>query len=71
MESAKDLSDFERKLVIIIQHHNKRDDPTSLDELELRTGHTPNEIKAAIKELVKREWLEISENKLIVLKKLF
>ena len=71
METAKDLKDFERKLITIIQHHNKRGKSPSLEELELRAGRDANEIKEVIKDLVKREWLGISEGELIVLKILF
>jgi len=71
MESAKDLNDFERKLVTIIQHNNKKGRSPSLEELEIRSRHHANEIKEVIKDLIKRRWLEISEGKLIVLQKLF
>ncbi|WP_087974576.1 hypothetical protein [Oceanobacillus rekensis] len=66
MESAKDLKDFERKLITIIQHHNKRGRSPSLEELELRAGRDTNEIKEVIKDLIKREWLAIREGELVV-----
>lgn len=72
MEKAKDLKDFERKLITIIQHHNnKKGKSPSLEELELRAGRDANEIKEVIKDLIKREWLAISEGELVVLKLLF
>ena len=63
MEKANDLKDFERKLITIIQHHNKRGESPSLEELELRSGRNANEIKEIMKDLIKREWLGISEGK--------
>jgi len=65
------LSDFERKLVTIIQHNTKRGHFPPLEELELRTGHHPNEIKEVIKDLIKRGWLGLSEGEIVVLRKLF
>ena len=71
MEKAKDLKDFERKLITIIQHHNKRGKSSSLEELELRSGRNADEIKEVIEDLIKRQWLGIIEDELIVLKILF
>lgn len=65
------LSDFERKLVTIIQHNTKRGHFPTLEELEIRTGHHSTEIKEVIKDLIKRRWLGLSKGKVIVLRKLF
>ncbi len=71
MLRTPDLSDFERKLVTIIQHNTKRGNYPTLEELEQRTGHSPEEIKEVIQDLIKRNWLGVSEGKVIVLRKLF
>jgi len=71
MGSIKFLSDFERKLITIIQHNNKRGKSPSLEELEMRTGHNSNEIKETIKGLVEKRWIEIQDRKLVVIQKLF
>lgn len=71
MESARDLNDFERKLVTIIQHNSKRGKSPSIDELELRSGREANEIKKVTKDLIKRGWIGIKEGKLVAVKKLF
>lgn len=71
MFKTPELSDFERKLITIIQHNTKRGNYPTLEELELRTGRSPGEIKEVIKDLIKRNWLGVSEGKVIVLRKLF
>lgn len=71
MKLGKELNDFERKLITILQHNNKRGTSPTMEELELRTGHNASEIKEEIKDLIKREWLGVSEGELVVLKLLF
>jgi len=71
METTNNLSDFERKLITIIQHNNKRGKSPSLEELKLRTGHSESNIKDVIDDLVTREWLREIDNKLIVQQNLF
>jgi len=71
VESVKDLSHFERKLITIIQHQTRRGDAPSLEELERRLGHGAREIKDTTKDLIKRRWLGISKGKLVVRGKVF
>lgn len=71
MESENNLTDFERKLITIIQHNNKKGRLPSLEELKIRTGHNVDDIKEVVNNLAKRGWINISEGKLIVLIKLF
>jgi DNA-binding MarR family transcriptional regulator len=68
---SHDLTDFERKLVTIIQHNNKRGRSPSLKELEFRSGYTESEIKETINNLIKRNWLGVHEGKIIVKRILF
>lgn len=68
MGTAKDLKGFERKLITIIQHQNKRGKSPSLEEMELWLGRDGSEMKEVIRGLLKKRWLRINENKMIVLK---
>jgi len=65
------LTDFERKLLTIIYHHNKRGHLTTIEELELRTGHEPSDIEHTINDLIAKKFLSIEGKELIVRFKLF
>ncbi|PAV30266.1 hypothetical protein CIL05_07295 [Virgibacillus profundi] len=71
METASVLTNLERKIITIIQHHNKRGRSTSLRELKMRLSHEESKIQSTIEDLIKREWIKIHENEWTVVKKLF
>jgi len=70
-ETGKNLSDFERKLITIVQNESRKGESPSLEELKAWTGRNENEIKDTIKDLIKRRWLAIQNKKLIVYRRLF
>lgn len=65
------LTDFERKLITIMQHNNKRGRVVTLTELEMRIGHNSTEIKEVINDLIGRNWIEENNGNWIVIRKLF
>lgn len=71
MESISQLTDFERKLITVIQNSNRKGSTPSLRILELRTGRTESEIKKTIKDLIRRKWLAVHNDKIVVIKSLF
>ena len=71
MEEVNQLTDFERKLITIIQHNTRKGHNPSIKELELRSGRREDEIRAVTQDLIKRKWLGIQEGRIVVLKNLF
>lgn len=71
MESIKTLSDFERKLVTIIQHYNKEKRSPGIHTLMNKTGRDEKNIQETIQYLVARKWLVVHEKKLMVRQRLF
>lgn len=65
------LTDFERKLLIILSHHNKKGQLTNLKELQIRTGREEIEIKNTINILLEKGFLKKGEKGLIVTIALF
>jgi len=65
------LSDFERKVLTIIYHHNKRGHITSITELQLRTGRRKEDIKKTIDDLIAKDLLAIEGKEMIAKIKLF
>lgn len=65
------LSDFERKLVTILQHNNKKEKVPSIQELEVRLGHSSYEIQKSVNDLINRNWIEENNGEWIVKNKLF
>lgn len=70
-ETAKNLTDFERKLITIVQHESRKGQSPDLEELKAWTGREEDEIKETIKDLVQRRWLAVHDKKLIVNRRLF
>jgi len=70
-ETAKKLTDFERKLITIVQHESRKGQSPALEALKKWTGREEDEIKETIKDLVQRRWLAVYDKKLIVSRKLF
>ncbi|ALX49737.1 hypothetical protein [Lentibacillus amyloliquefaciens] len=65
------LSDFERKLVTILKHNNKKGKVPSIRELEVRSGHSSDEIQKSVNDLINRNWIEENNGEWIVKNKLF
>lgn len=70
-EMYSDLTHLERKVMTVLQHHNKRGHITTLDELEIRLGHPASKIKRIIDDLIQRGWITVKEGQWIVIRKLF
>lgn len=70
-ESVSALSDFERKLITIVQHYNREKRSPGLKTLEAKTGHSEEDIQQTIRYLVSREWLVVHDKKLMVKQQLF
>ena len=51
MEEVNQLTDFERKLITIIQHNTRKGHKPSIKELELRSGRREDEIRAVTQDL--------------------
>lgn len=69
--SVRALSDFERKLITIIQHYNQEKRSPGLKTLKVKTGHSEENIKLTIRDLVSRKWLVVHDKKLMVQQRLF
>ncbi|MFD1363178.1 hypothetical protein [Lentibacillus salinarum] len=65
------LSDLERKLLIILQHNNKKGRLPSLSELQSRSGHQGDEIRGIINDLIQRKWIKEENGEWIVIQQLF
>jgi len=65
------LSDFERKLITVLQHNNKKGKIPSMRELEARLGHNSNDIQKSVDSLIDRYWIEDHNGEWIVKNKLF
>lgn len=65
------LSDFERKLLIIVQHESRKGTSPSLVFLKQRTGRSEQEIRNATKTLIKQGWLTVEHKQLRVVKSVF
>ncbi|MED4124043.1 hypothetical protein P4641_08645 [Halalkalibacterium halodurans] len=64
MESAKDLTDAERKLMIVLFHMINASKPLSLPVISLRTGRSEEEIRKMVDDLCVRGWLLLEEGRL-------
>ncbi|TPE68011.1 hypothetical protein [Halalkalibacterium halodurans] len=64
MESAKDLTDAERKLMIVLFHMINAGKPLSLPVISLRTGRSEEEIRKMVDDLCARGWLLLEEGRL-------
>lgn len=65
------LSDFERKLLVILSHHNKRGHRTSIKELEIKTGRSEVDIKKTLEHLINIGFITEKDNYLVVKNSLF
>lgn len=65
------LSDFERKLLIIVQHESRKGNSPSLAFLKQRTGHSGEDIINATKSLIQQGWLTVEDKQLKVVKSVF
>ncbi|MFD1363395.1 hypothetical protein [Lentibacillus salinarum] len=65
------LSDFERKLVTVLQHDNKKGKVASIRELEMRLGYSSDKIQKSINDLINRNWIEKNNGEWIIKNKLF
>lgn len=71
MEQISVLSDFERKLITIIQHYNQEHRSPGISTLKSKTGHDEDDIQQTIRDLVSRRWLVVHDKKIMVQQKLF
>lgn len=71
MEPVTALSDFERKLITIIQHYNQEKRSPGIKTLENKTGRQEEDIQQTIQDLVTRQWLVVHDKKLKVQQRLF
>lgn len=71
LETVKDLSDFERKLITIIQHYNQEHRSPGISTLTTKTGHDEVDIQQTIRDLVSRKWLVVHDKKIMVQQRLF
>ncbi|MGP4074107.1 hypothetical protein ACTWQB_16500 [Piscibacillus sp. B03] len=71
METIRDLSHLERKLITIIQNSNRKGISPSLVMLMRRTGRTEEDIRITLKDLIRRKWLAVHNQHLVVLKRLY
>ena len=65
------LSDFERKLMVMIQHENHKNQSPSLEFLTRRTGRSAEDVQDTIKELVQQNWLTVKDKQLKVTQAIF
>jgi len=70
-ETVKDLSDFERKLITIVQHYNQEHRSPGVSTLKSKTGHNENDIIKTIRTLIIRNWLVVHNKKLMVRERIF
>lgn len=70
-ERVKDLTDFERKLITIVQHFNQEKRSPGLKTLVNKTGRAEGDVQQAIQDLIARKWLIVRDKKLIVRQRLF
>ncbi|MDY7220676.1 hypothetical protein [Halalkalibacterium halodurans] len=68
MEAIKDLTDSERKLLIVLFHMINAGKPLSLPIISRRTGRSEKEIRKMVDDLCKRGWLNIEGGKLKLLR---
>ncbi|MED4125560.1 hypothetical protein P4641_16565 [Halalkalibacterium halodurans] len=68
METPKDLTDGERKLMIVLFHTINAGKPLSLPVISLRTGRSEGEIRKMVGDLCKRGWLIIEGGKLKIVR---
>lgn len=64
------LADLERKLIVMIQHENHKNQSPSLDNFTRRTGRSAEDVQATIKKLVQQNWLTVEDKQLKVVKEL-
>ncbi len=50
MEEVNQLTDFERKLITIIQHNTRKGHKPSIKELELRSGRVLADVKMKLEQ---------------------
>ena len=65
------LSDFERKLMVMIQHENHKNQSPSLEFLTRRTGRSAEDVQDTIKKLVQQNWLTVKDKQLKVTQAIF
>lgn len=65
------LSDFDRKLLIIVQHESRKGTSPSLAFLKKRTGRSEWDIRNATKSLIKQGWLKVKDKQLKIAKNVF
>jgi len=71
MKSINGLSDFERKLITIIQHYNQEHQSPGIQTLKIKTGHNEKDIQQIIQDLAGQKWLVVHDKKLMVQQNLF
>lgn len=70
-QALQHLADFERKLIVIIQHENHKNQSPSLEFLTRRTGRSAKDVQATIKKLVQQNWLTVKDKQLKVTQSIF
>lgn len=71
MESVSALTEFERKLITIIQHYNKKHKSPGISTLKIKTGQEETNVADVVQDLVRREWLVVRDKKLMVACRIF
>jgi len=71
LKSVNTLTDFERKLITIVQHYNQEHRSPGIQTLKNKTGHSEKDIQQTIQDLVARKWLVVHDKKLMVRERLF
>lgn len=68
METPKDLTDTERKLMIVLFHMIIAGKPLSLPIISLRAGRSDEEIRKRVNDLRNRGWLALEDGRLKVMR---
>jgi len=70
-QTPQPLTDFERKLLIIMQHTEREQRTPTMRELVAWTGKSPTTIRNVTKDLVRRQWLRLQDGRIFVTQKRF
>jgi hypothetical protein len=68
LENIKDLTDAERKLMIVLFHMINAGKPLSLPVIGLRAGRSEEEIRKMVNDLRSRGWLALENGRLKVMR---
>ncbi|MED4080089.1 hypothetical protein P4637_08875 [Halalkalibacterium halodurans] len=68
METPRDLTDAERKLMIVLFHMINAGKPLALPVISVRTGKTEEQIRKMVDDLRNRGWLALENGRLKVMR---